>query len=535
MTDKVRPLAITTLSPVHVGCDEVFDPSQFVIAEGLLYVLSPSAIMLALDDRERQQLLALTDRTDPIGPLQQFFKARRDRLAPLAGHVVDVAPDIAREYESKAGQVQQRGGNGQPVYNLFPIARTAFNPLDDAPYLPGSSIKGAIRTAWLSHLNRGGAPSDEEHRDAGKLQQRLLGYRPGKFENDPFRQVQLSDAYPDPDDTPPATRILYAVSKKKRPSERGSPELKVFLESVREAQSGAFRGELRLGQGNIRWNALCDACNDFYWPKLVEELDHTQFKPLLNPDWRAFISRLLGNELNELRRARQGFLLRVGRHSGAESLTLDGVRSIKILGAKGEKPTYRAQTTEKRFASHSRSAGDGLLPFGWLWVDACDDAHQHVSITVAKQLRDFSAPMREAHRARLEAAEQRKLAREEAAVAHTRRIVEQAAAEKAEAAAQAARAAALATMTDNLRRVEEFKETCAKRAAQLMGNKENANATIHNAARTLAKAALEGADWTADEKRAAADTIEEWLPKLVKIDIKDERKKLKLAVLRGLS
>ncbi len=533
MSDKVRPLVITTLSPVHVGCDEVFDPSQLVIADGLLHVLSPPEIMLALDDRERQQLLALMDRADPIGPLQLFFKARRDRLAPLAAHVVDVAPDIAREYETKAGQVQQRGGDGQPVYNLFPIARTAFNPLDDASYLPGSSLKGAIRTAWLSQLNRGAAPNEEERRDAGKLQQRLLGYRSGKFENDPFRRVQLSDAHPAPDDTPPATRILYAVSKKKRLSERGSPELKVFLESVREAQVGAFRGEIRLDQGDIRWNALCDACNDFYWPKLAEELDHAQFKPLLNPDWRSQILQLLGNELNELRRARQGFLLRVGRHSGAESMTLDGVRSIKILGAKGEKPTYRAQTTEKRFASHTRAANDGLLPFGWLWVDASDDPHQHLSIAVAEQLRSFSAPMREAHRARLEAAEQRKLAREEAAAAHARRITEQAAAEKAEAAAQAARAAKFAAMTDNLRRVEEFKETCAKRAAQLMGKKENANATIHNAARTLAKTALEGADWTADEKRAAADTIEEWLPKLVKIELKDERKKLKLTALRS--
>ena len=44
---------------------------------------------------------------------------------------------------------------------------------------------------------------------------------------------------------------------------------------------------------------------------------------------------------------------------------------------------------------------------------------------------------------------------------------------------------------------------------------------------------MEGADWTAPEKLAAANAIEEWLPKLVeRIDIKDERKKLKLALLK---
>jgi len=531
----IRQLTISTLSPVHVGCDEMFDPSQFVMADGLLHVLAPSDVMLALDERERQQLLSLTERPDPIGPLQQFFKARRERLTPVASHVVDVAPDIAKEYETKAGQVQQRGANGQPVYNLFPIARTAFNPLDDAPYLPGSSLKGAIRTAWLSRLNRGAPLREEERRDAGRLQQRLLRYRPGKFENDPFRLVQLADAHPAADDIPPATRIIYAVSKKKRLSERGSPELKVFLESVCEAQCSAFHGELRLaGTAAIRWADLCDACNDFYWPKLVAELDHPHLGPLLNREWRALISDLLGGELmNDLRQARQGFLLRVGRHSGAESLTLDGVRSIKILGAKGEKPTYRAQTTEKRFASQTRSATSGLLPFGWLWVDASDDARQHVSIALADRLRAYSAPIREAHRARIERAQQRRENKAALAAERIRCRAEAEAAAQAEAAASAARAAQLAAMSANLRRIEDFRELCARRAEQLMGNKEGPNQAIHNKARELAKAAREGSDWTADEKRAAACAIEEWLPKLVKIELKDERKKLGLTALKS--
>jgi len=119
-------------------------------------------------------------------------------------------------------------------------------------------------------------------------------------------------------------------------------------------------------------------------------------------------------------------------------------------------------------------------------------------------------------------------AREEAA----RRQAEVAAAEQAKAAAQAAREAALATMTENQRCVEAFVSMCARRTEQLRGSKENPNAAIHTAARALVKAALEGADWTIDEKCAVADAIEEWLPKLVKVELKDERKKLKLSALR---
>ena len=35
------------------------------------------------------------------------------------------------------------------------------------------------------------------------------------------------------------------------------------------------------------------------------------------------------------------------------------------------------------------------------------------------------------------------------------------------------------------------------------------------------------------EKRAAAEALAEWLPQVVAVDMKEERKKLKLAMLRG--
>ena len=209
------------------------------------------------------------------------------------------------------------------------------------------------------------------------------------------------------------------------------------------------------------------------------------------------------------------------------------MRSIKILGAKGQPPSYRSETTEKRFASPTRAATSSLLPFGWLWVDAADDAHQHLAIEVANALRRFAEPMRQAHRERIEAAEQRRQARVEAAAQQARRIAEAAAAAQAEAEAQAAREAQRAAMSEHMRHIEDFKDFCARRFEQLRGNKENANAQIHQKARELAKAALEGADRTPEEKHAAADAIEEWLPKLVRVEIKDERKKLKLAALRG--
>ncbi|BBL34613.1 hypothetical protein Nstercoris_00852 [Nitrosomonas stercoris] len=527
----IHPLRISTLSPIHIGCDEVFEPTNFVIDGGLLHVLDPADVAAELDEKEKQQLMQLADSREPIGSIQHFFKERRSRLAQIASQWVDVAPDIAREYEEKSGKPQQRSSDGRTVYNLFPMARTAFNSLDGVPYLPGSSLKGAIRTAWLNYQNKGKSLL-EKRESSTQLQQRLLGYQVGKFENDPFRSVALADAHVPDDRMAPPTRIVYAVSKKKKPSERGSsPELKVFLETVRETMADAFSGELRL-TGKISWQSLCDACNTFYRPQLESELDHEQFRTLFDPQWRILIKQLLAGELGELMKAQQGFLLRVGKHSGAESLTLEGIRSIKIKTPNGKPDQYRSTTTEKRFASTTRAAISHLLPFGWIWVHACDDAHQYLVAAVQNQVNKYAAPILETHGERIVAADERIANRANAREEAARRQAEAAAAEQAKAAAQAAREAALAAMTENQRRIEAFSSMCARRAEQLRGSKENPNAAIHNEARALAKAALEGADWTIDEKHSVADAIEEWLPKLVKVELKNERKKLKLSALR---
>jgi CRISPR-associated protein Cmr6 len=104
---------------------------------------------------------------------------------------------------------------------------------------------------------------------------------------------------------------------------------------------------------------------------------------------------------------------------------------------------------------------------------------------------------------------------------------------QAKAQAAAAQAAKMASLSDNARLIEAFVLACKSRAEQLRGSKDKPNTDIHAKARTLAKTALEGADWSAEEKSAAADALTEWLPQVVAVDMKDERKKLKLAALRG--
>jgi CRISPR-associated protein Cmr6 len=99
---------------------------------------------------------------------------------------------------------------------------------------------------------------------------------------------------------------------------------------------------------------------------------------------------------------------------------------------------------------------------------------------------------------------------------------------------QAEEASRRASLTAAMLAIDDFIAELRTKHEQYPDYRENPNASFHSKARALARLAHESPDWSADEKRNAAEAIETWLPKLVKIDLKDERKKLKLNALKGL-
>lgn len=120
-----------------------------------------------------------------------------------------------------------------------------------------------------------------------------------------------------------------------------------------------------------------------------------------------------------------------------------------------------------------------------------------------------------------------------------RRKLEQEAAEHAEEEARKARKAELATLTPQARAIAEFVEGCQDKLASSRKDPYNPGSGLFSTALQLSKQALDEAqDWTVTDRLQLADTLAEWLPKVVekldrKDDWKDARKKLRIAALRG--
>lgn len=406
-------LHISTLGPVHIGSGDEYEPTGYVMAGDTLYAFDSASAARALPAAERQRLLSIVNGRPGPGMLRQvqaFFHDNRERLIAVSGHALPVARGVSALYGARVGHTAQVEDDGREILNRLAIARTYTNPSDGRPVMLGSAMKGAIRTALLSAVNGGGGLSDGERKalqdsrpwkqsQANRdLQLRLFRYASPKgspmFERDPMRLVHVSDAPYGLGEELPGTEIRFAVNRKKERliregqevlSQAERQDLKQVLEVVPPLRFRAFLGQMNLQAvaqeaadtkvpaRDLRWSMadIVRACNQFYRPKLEQELQTLRGRGFLDPQWAEAVEAALNDGLGARLTQGEAFLLRMGRHSGAEAVTVDGsgLPHIKIMRKRGEQPEYLPSAKTVWLSAEEADDRNALLPMGWVVVD----------------------------------------------------------------------------------------------------------------------------------------------------------------------
>lgn len=348
---------IRILAPVHIGCDEVYEPSGFTIDEnaGTLTVFDPIDFLRSLDARERTRYADICGRgtIESIIELYKFMRGKSFR-----GHTVEACSGLIAQYRKTLAISSNDRKKIQQELNNFSISRTAFDPTTQRPCIPGSAVKGALRTAYLNRMAKEKRVQYDrrDRKAADTLEKGLLIYQ--RIENDPFRLLKVSDFHPV---GPCGTRIVYAVNEKKTPSRFAARGPYQTLEIVEPG--GLFTGTMRVldppGRGVIEEplseEAVFKSAAAFYGSEREREngeLTRAGIPPLVpGSDGTAA-------------------WLRIGRHSGAESLTIAGHRNIRIMKKRGERPGYAAGATTFWLSADSPSGYQkkDLKPFGWATI-----------------------------------------------------------------------------------------------------------------------------------------------------------------------
>ena len=297
-------------------------------------------------------------------------------------------------YNKRIGKTAQYESGGKQVINRLEIERTFYNPVNRQPILPGSSIKGAIRTALLNQVNQGRALKHKNERNQA-LQQRLFQYSMRELQKDPMRLVRIADASWITQTERVSSEVRFAVNRQKKikmkdgrllESQAEQKGLFQQLECVAGMLDHAFESQIslqiiefergnKLPETTLQWKIedLFAACNHFYLPKLQQELVLLKQLNYADPQWLAQIEQLLIGKLGTRLQKNQAMLLRLGRHSGAEAVTLDGVRSIKIMQGNGNKPAFESQAKTLWLSASDEKSRQQLVPFGWVIVEIDDD------------------------------------------------------------------------------------------------------------------------------------------------------------------
>jgi CRISPR-associated protein Csm5 len=381
----VMPLSFTALTPVHIGCGKDFEPTNYVIEGGELHYFDPAK--LSLTQRDRELLIQSVNKSgdDAIRAVHRFFHERRELCRQVSRFRVPVARGVAEQYSDRIGQVAQREPGARAVVNQLEIERTAHHPHTGKVLLPGSSLKGSMRTGWLNYLDREHRPEDpaEARREqSAAVEEKLLH---GRFQSDPFRLVDIADAAGQDIES----RIVFAVDRRKQPrSDRSghsiAKDLSVCCEVIGGGQFRALRGEIRFEKAaesaeppNVPnkqarigdFATLARACNSFYLDRFRGEFAALQ---RLSPGpWLEAFGRMIESLKPSLGEG-GAILLRVGRHCGAESVTLDRRRAIRIMGGRRREAYWAREATTVWLAAERPSSSDGMVPFGWVLAEPAD-------------------------------------------------------------------------------------------------------------------------------------------------------------------
>ncbi len=555
---KTYRLALTPLSPLHIGCGEDFEPTNYVIDDGVLYGFDPSRAVL--NETQMRRLTEVANKVSLLA-IQRFFKDHAKTFQALADVLIPVCSGVREKYERDIGRATNIEASANQIFDRFIIERTVHTGRTSQPYIPGSSFKGAIRTAMLDHLNNERKPSWDDNVQKGtpKLEARLLGHgdEPNKFERSPLRLLKIADLMP-AQHTEPARRVMFALNRRKRkPLDENEPQPKGIAarkECILHGQYRSFVASAVLPSLNPHkdskttpapelrptdFRTIAKQSNAYNQKRLQREMSVLDGRGLVNPAWKYSIDALMAGALGKKLNSGDAFLIRLGRYGGAESKTLsgEGVANIKIMGAKGQPPTFESTTKTVWLAAEREDEQKHLLPFGWAVVEIDPqegDCPQLESwCTEQSRGRPDMAKIRQQFDADKQAAVKRKA--ELAAQAAQRE-----AARQAEKLAAAQREQALANMSAQDQQIETLRQACEDRVKQMPPNgnfkKQAADmvkAGLFQEANTLVTLALASPEWTASDKLALADVLENWLAKVVTPWEKDQRKKLKLAALRG--
>ncbi len=364
------PFGIEVLTPVYIGSGEELSPLDYVIRKAgnqsfLCFIDLQGWLMQYGNDASVQDTIASGDVTKIRNMLNE--KVDPDLFGMNARPVDEtLAKELSQAYGGNQGNYKFRGQDGLRD-KKGEVALALRNPNSDCPYIPGSSLKGAISTPLINSLD---LERKQRHLPLLKeaMKQDRQGYQKnltqmfGPINEHAMQALKVSDCMT----LNSACDIVRAVEQGLRQDKKGTP--KTPCEAIMP-RSGTMWGRLMLdsagktpaitlpGGRTVELSSLTRICNDFYLERFRKEM--SKFYQL--PHFAATRAALqkVNDKVQHL--GGHSMLLRVGHYSHVECVTVKNNAPFTSRGKDGKPKPYGT----------TRTLANGVLPFGWILLHFC--------------------------------------------------------------------------------------------------------------------------------------------------------------------
>jgi CRISPR-associated protein Csm5 len=510
--DQQFTVYITPLTPIHIGCAVDYEPTDTLIHDKNLYHLKDLANW---QGAERASLASALARANDFASIQTAFKSKSDGLSPLAPRPVSMPFDGV--WTENRGKIKT-------------IERTAFNAVTGNPIIPGSALKGVFRTGYLATLSAANPNVRVDYRDkdgAKKLEILLLE---GKFQTDPLRQLKVGDASANAAVhtaiTGRASRHRYDMTTTSVPDSGQN-----FAEAILSAQAHAFSTEISLQHLNnlavdgkklptLPLASLIEAINTHTLATIDDELNPRRHPKGVSADlplhtwWRQHQSSLA-----RIMQAGAG-LLRIGKHGGAEQLTLKEHRTIDQYFQKTKTKAKTSAPFSVNLAKASATQANLLAPFGFALLipdyarAACDPLLDALLAQMPAEQAAL-AKAQQAHAAHIEHAAVQRQQWVLNTQAAQQAAADQAQASKEQAAAAQAALDKAAKQSPQQNAIDALIVKAQEKAAVLKGKKLGISDASYAWFTVLVKQAAADS-WPENDKQTLAQAVTQHLPTVIK-------------------
>ncbi len=183
-------LTTIPLSYIHIGNGEELDPTEYIVKNGKVYYLNQAQMIAHLMKTNETEFQKVLNTSDMIRITDFFIDHFDEKNESLWTASYEVDHEFETYYREKLHKLESQN-------LLYQFIR---NKWQSVPYIPGSSIKGSIRTAFLSYLLdrylKNGGDKDRILQNRN-IEMELLNAknRDGRYDmkEDPFKYLKVPD------------------------------------------------------------------------------------------------------------------------------------------------------------------------------------------------------------------------------------------------------------------------------------------------------------------------------------------------------